>query len=434
MSLPRKAIVDADGNILLPEESAAVQPKFIEIEMEEETETIDSVDAMIINEAINDETLDEDEVTDFNISDPEAMWTVIEDELEEEMLVQAAHSSKKLEQAKAVWNGVRANVYTVAGDVFQESARQYHASLIDGTHTGTQAAHSLNGSMKRCWRFLTQPVWVPNRKKQPVKYSRGTLFVLDSIRFGGTFAVLFGVLFATMNYQSFSSIAYSYIEPLAQVTGIVEAKSPDTEMVEKLKGVVPGQEDSVTMASSEFLPPVGPPENRLVIPKLDLNVPIVIPPMDALIAEDWKRLEEEIQTALHDGVVHYPGTARPGMPGNFFLTGHSSYFPWDPGKYKSVFARLGELKPGDEYWVFYNGDRHRYIIQGKKEIKPADVSVLDQPIDRRVSTLMTCTPVGTTLRRLIISAQEVDPVSGKPMEVGEHAEELPKMKMDMLPI
>jgi sortase (surface protein transpeptidase) len=48
---------------------------------------------------------------------------------------------------------------------------------------------------------------------------------------------------------------------------------------------------------------------------------------------------------------------------------------------------------------------------------------------------MTCTPVGTTLRRLIITAVEVDPVSGKPLEVGEHAtEQAPKLKMEMLPI
>lgn len=434
MSFPRKAIVDANGNIVLPQDSGAEQPQFIEIEMEEETETIDAAHEVIEDEAQENVIFAEEDMSFTGTADPEAMWTVIEDEIEGERLEQAAQSSKRAEQAKAVWSSVRGNVYNVAGDVLQESARQYRASLTNGTHTGAEAARSLSGSAKRFWRFLTQPVWVPNRKKQPVQYSRGALFVLDSVRFGGTFAILFGVLFATMNYQSFSSIAYSYIEPLAQVTGIVHAKSSDIEIAEKLKGVMPGQTDSDSGDSSEFLPPVGPPENRLVIPKLELNVPIVIPPMDALIAEDWKKLEEEIQAGLHDGVVHYPGTARPGKPGNFFLTGHSSYFPWDPGKYKSVFARLGELKAGDEYWVFYNGDRHRYIVQGKKEIKPADVSVLDQPIDQRVSTLMTCTPVGTTLRRLIITAQEVDPVSGKPLEVGEHGEEMPKMKMDMLPI
>jgi hypothetical protein len=32
---------------------------------------------------------------------------------------------------------------------------------------------------------------------------------------------------------------------------------------------------------------------------------------------------------------------------------------------------------------------------------------------------MTCTPVGTTLRRLIVKAEEVDPVSGEVLKVGE---------------
>lgn len=429
MSNPRKAIIDADGNIVLPQSGDAPRAQFIEIVMEEAHESPMN-DA---EEMINDDVCVEESPFETP-SNPEDVWTVIEDELEEEKLEQAARTSKHVEQAKAVWKGVRHNVYGVAGDVLQESARQYKTTLIDGTHTGVDAARSLRGSAARFWRFLKQPVWIPNRKKQPVQYSRGTLFVMDSVRFGGTFAVLFSVLFAAMNYQSFSSIAFSYIEPLAQVTGMVQAKDSDSEIAEKLKGLAPGQTEEDATNASQFLPPVGPPENRLVIPKLDLNVPIVIPPMDALMAEDWKKLEEEIQAGLHDGVVHYPGTARPGKPGNFFLTGHSSYFPWDSGKYKSVFARLGELKAGDEYWVFYNGDRHRYIVQNKKEIKPADVSVLDQPVDERISTLMTCTPVGTTLRRLIITAQEVDPVSGKKLEVGEHGEEMPKMKMEMLPI
>ncbi|HLD63785.1 MAG TPA: hypothetical protein VI913_02705, partial [Candidatus Peribacteraceae bacterium] len=51
-----------------------------------------------------------------------------------------------------------------------------------------------------------------------------------------------------------------------------------------------------------------------------------------------------------------------------------------------------------------------------------NVDVLRQPLDQRLSTLMTCTPVGTTLRRLILLAQEVDPVTGEPLAVGEHAE------------
>jgi LPXTG-site transpeptidase (sortase) family protein len=426
MTPPRKAIIDSEGNIVLPSDTAVSRVRAIEIEPEETEGEVEN-----IMEREDEPVMD---LPSMRITDPEEMWTVIDDDIDVQNLEHAALAAKRLEQAKAVWSSVRNNVYTVTGDVLQESARQYQSSLIDGTVAGKDAARSLRGNAKRFWIFLKQPVWIPNKQKQPVQYSRGTLFLLDTVRFGGTFAVLFGVLFAAMNFQSFSTIAFSYIEPLAQVTGIVQAHDSDDQIAEKLKTVDSHNETSDGQ-NAQFLPPVGPPENRLVIPKLNLNVPIVIPPMDALIAEDWKKLEEEIQAGLHDGVVHYPGTARPGKPGNFFLTGHSSYFPWDDGKYKSVFARLGELKTGDEYWVFYNGDKYRYIVQNKKEIKPSDVTVLDQPIDERISTLMTCTPIGTTLRRLIISAQEVDPVTGKPLEVGEHAnEEMPKVKMDMLPI
>jgi len=63
------------------------------------------------------------------------------------------------------------------------------------------------------------------------------------------------------------------------------------------------------------------------------------------------------------------------------------------------------------------------------------VDVLDQPVGKRLGTLMTCVPVGTTLRRLIITADEVDPATGVPLEVGEQpAREMPKFKIEALPI
>ncbi len=185
-----------------------------------------------------------------------------------------------------------------------------------------------------------------------------------------------------------------------------------------------------------YLPTVGPPQNRLIIPRLKLNVPLIDPPYDALLRQDWGQVESDIQSALQRGVVHYPGTARPGQAGNFFVTGHSSYYPWDPGHYKSVFARLGDLQVGDEYWVYYGGDKHRYIVRGKGEVSPSDTSVLDQPPGDRVSTLMTCTPTGTTLRRLIIAAQEEDPETGLPLKVGQKTgtSVVPKPSLTALPI
>jgi len=337
-----------------------------------------------------------------------------------------------------VWQNVREQVFAVTNDVLQESTNQYAASVVDGVEMSRGVVGAIADGAKSFWSFLTQPVWVPGKKNEPIQYSRGALFFLDIVRFGGTFASLFVVLFVSLNFQSFYAIAHSYIEPLSDVTaGKKLASDLDPGLAEKLKKI-----PSLATAGANsgdmtaYLPEVGPPDNRLIVPKMNLNIPIVVPPNTNLMKEDWKGLEEDIQQGLQDGVVHYPGTARPGQAGNFFVTGHSSYYPWAPGKYKSVFAQLSVLNVGDEYWVYYGGDKYRYIVTEKKEINPSDVTVLDQPISKRISTLMTCTPVGTTLRRLIITAQEVDPVTGQPMTVGEHAHEnaTPTTKMDMLPI
>lgn len=266
-------------------------------------------------------------------------------------------------------------------------------------------------------------------KKPPTKLK---LFIVDTVRFGGTFAGIFLVLFVAINYQSFFQIAKAQL-----------ALGDDLQTQQGLEHIVSGTAETRQTDGNEsddllsYLPDVGPYEDRLIIPKLGENVPIVRPSMDALMHEDWKKFEDDIQTALHDGVVHYPGSAKPGQAGNFFVTGHSSYYPWDNGKYKDVFARLKDLSPGDTYSVYYGGDRHSYRVTAKREVKPNDVTVLDQPTNKRLATLMTCTPVGTTLRRLIVSAEEIDPSTGEKLTVGEKATEeqkTPTARLESLPI
>ena len=333
--------------------------------------------------------------------------------------------------------GAEREVLRSAKGILAEGERQVLASVGDGLAVSHGVLAELGESFRSFGRFLAQPVLVPSRKKRVKQYSRGTLFALDIVRFGGTFATIFAVLFSAMNYESFVAIASARIEPILAFTNLDDSASVQASLAEKLRQVpalpVAGDEDDGLAA---HLPAVGPPGDLLIVPKLNLRAPIVTIPTDSLVREDWKHLETDIQHGLEAGVVHYPGTAEPGQAGNFFLTGHSSYFPWAEGHYKSVFARLGELNVGDEYWVYHGGDKYRYVIRSKKEIVPADVTVLDQPVGKRVATLMTCTPVGTTLRRLIIQAQEVDPVTGEDMDVGAHQrqEERPDIKLDALPI
>lgn len=450
-----RARIDADGNIILPgaenvhKDDAmfrAVDPRASLMEMEEGMwHSLDLEKRLtqpwteVSDEVVEVESpfaLEEDIVVQpLRTPEEEYIRTTFHDPIAAMLTGEGDGSAvEPSPETSTLWNDVREQMYAVTNDVLTEGTRQYQTSLKNGIVTGRSVLQGCKDGTVRLWHFLTQPVWVPGRNNTPKQYGRGTLFLLDTVRFGGTFASLFVVLFVSLNFQSFWSIAHSYVDPLADITsgGVLNGA-----LSEKLKHI-----PSLSVAGSDtgdltaFLPEVGPPENRLIIPKLNLNVPIAVPPSGNLLKEDWENLEKDIQTALEDGVVHYPGTARPGQAGNFFVTGHSSYFPWAPGNYKSVFARLGELEVGDEYWVYYGGDKFRYVIREKKEIRPSDVSVLDQPVSRRASTLMTCTPVGTTLRRLILSAQEVDPATGKAMEVGEHRKETdkPLTKMGVLPI
>lgn len=290
------------------------------------------------------------------------------------------------------------------------------------------------GLLKRVWKSASQPIVIPGSKRTKKPRSKLRLFLIDTIRFGGTFALIFGVLFSAINYQSFYQIAKAELalgddlEQEKKLQDIVSHRNKDD-----LDGAPGGVGSSRDLRS--FLPDVGPMEDRLIIPKLGKNVPIVRPSMDALMREDWPKFEEDIQDALRDGVVHYPGSAKPGQAGNFFLTGHSSYLPWVSSKYKDVFARLGELGIGDTYSVFYGGDKHTYRIIEKKEVKPTNVSVLDQPTNKRLATLMTCTPVGTTLRRLILVAEEIDPRTNLALTVGERvADQKQNLKLQSLPI
>ncbi len=309
-----------------------------------------------------------------------------------------------------------------------ESHRQFSASARDGQRLGAALYDESTSLLGHFWYFLRQPVWIPRKNRPARKQSRGVLFVVDVARFGTTFALIFGALFVALNYESFWQIAKAELDPLAS---IAHQQAGAQDLQAKLEGLKDARSDDLTL-----VPTVGPPDNRLIVPSLNLNVPIVNPSADSLIREDWAALESDIQTALEDGVVHYPGTARPGQAGNFFVTGHSSYYAWSAGHYKSVFARLSDLQVGDEYWVYYGGDKHRYSIVSKMEVQPSDVHVLDQPTDKRLSTLMTCTPLGTTLRRLVVSAVEIDPITAEPLAVGEHGtqEVLPKVQVEVLPI
>ncbi|MFH0838015.1 MAG: sortase [Patescibacteria group bacterium] len=231
--------------------------------------------------------------------------------------------------------------------------------------------------------------------------------VWQMIRFLVVTGMIFAVSFFALNYQAYTSILANALNSEGHVEAqqILTASAADVDP-DLLLPVMEGEaETQKTYAWLDF--PVVPTDNRLVIPKLGKSVPLVEMGTENIEGENWTDLEKQIQSGLQQGVVHYPGTAKPGQIGNVFITGHSSYYPWDPGQFKDVFAVLGQLEVGDEYYVYYDQKKYTYKVTEKLEVQPDNVNVLQQPHDKKVSTLMTCTPVGTTLRRLIIRAEDI---------------------------
>jgi sortase A len=110
-------------------------------------------------------------------------------------------------------------------------------------------------------------------------------------------------------------------------------------------------------------------------------------------------------TDLKESLIHYPGTAMPGDLGNAVIFGHSvlpQFF--NPANYLTIFSTLHTLKPGDEVTLAQDNATYTYRISEMYETEPDDLTPLAQSYGNRYLTIITCTPPGTYLRRLIIKA------------------------------
>jgi len=136
------------------------------------------------------------------------------------------------------------------------------------------------------------------------------------------------------------------------------------------------------------------PENGIYISKIDIKAPIT-----------WNGQADNIQELLKKGVAHIAGSATPGMTGNVFLTGHSSELPWADGDYKTVFALLDKLENGDEIIVRIDKQNYLYKVYNKQVTGKDEVGGFVKTDKKESITIMTCYPVGSSLKRLIVQAE-----------------------------
>lgn len=272
----------------------------------------------------------------------------------------------------------------------------------------------------------------PAPKKQSSQF-------LGVIRFGFTYLLttgaVFWVLIFTLNFSAYSTIIHSYFNPefakesadqiktiidsskIAVYANEIEDSGKKEEELANVKnslvettGELPKEsvyDPEVLLRGTETSPQVRfdiiPYENRIVIPKIGKNIPLVDVAVDQEF--DFDHMENIFMKELEKWVVRYPGTARPGELGNAFIFGHSSNYPWIKWEYNDVFALLDNLDYGDEIIVYYNQKKFVYTVNEKQVVRPGNVKVLERDETKKELSLMTCWPVGTTLNRMIVFAE-----------------------------
>lgn len=140
--------------------------------------------------------------------------------------------------------------------------------------------------------------------------------------------------------------------------------------------------------------------NTLSIPSLGIEAPLVY---------ITGTTETDFQEALAEGVVHYPGTAQIGEPGNSYFFGHSSDLAWAKGKFKTVFEKLPDIKPGNNIYISNSaGKTFTYTTTKTFVVNPTETWVLDQGDKKRsILSLQTSYPVGTAKQRFVVQAELV---------------------------
>lgn len=249
---------------------------------------------------------------------------------------------------------------------------------------------------------------VPPQKEEPEEGKRTLKTILkDAGRQIVASAVILGIGILALNWSAYYEIAKNEVQ---KITG-TQVESPLNKLAETKDVTQPAKTLQANTLNTQSIPAlnleISPSDNRIIIPRIDQNLPVVRISSESLIRRDWNALEKEMQSALKDGVVHYPGTSIPGESGNMAITGHSSYFPWDPGRFKDVFALLHEVVTGDKIVMYWEGKKYVYEVTEIKVVLPSDISILKQTPDSTL-TLITCTPVGTNLKRLVVRAKPIE--------------------------
>jgi LPXTG-site transpeptidase (sortase) family protein len=198
--------------------------------------------------------------------------------------------------------------------------------------------------------------------------------------------------------------------PLSSATPLPETASPaqpatSVAEVAPPEGTMPTPEAiaPTSTPTPEARPPSNAPPSRLVIPKIDLDIPVVTVGVKTI--KVGGKLQTMWADAPNAGGFHQT-SAYPGHEGNTVINGHRDI-------QGSVFRRLNKVEVGDEIILYVGEIAYPYRVTETVIVPETFASARQRAenlkyigyIPEERLTLVTCTPIGLATHRLLVIAK-----------------------------
>ena len=231
--------------------------------------------------------------------------------------------------------------------------------------------------------------------------NKGEIIRFLILRTIGNFLLLFAIFGVLATFGP--SLYYEIYFKVSQLRGInyavADEETPFGELLRKSKEAQTGGALGALLTG---------PKEQILIPK-DTEFSILIPKIGAstkVFPNIDPSNQNEFLPILQNGVAHAKGTFFPGRKGNIYMFAHSTDNFWDVGRYNAIFYLLKDLSPGDDVVVYFENQRHNYVVKESRIVDAKDVSFITKSnTGKEVLILQTCWPPGTTWKRLIIFAE-----------------------------
>ncbi len=208
-------------------------------------------------------------------------------------------------------------------------------------------------------------------------------------------------------YFAFPLLAFQiYLRPVFASANIA-APIPKTSMLNEssFRDLLQATTDSLTGVdytnAKNWYPSIQQAHTDVAVTHYAITIPRL-----KIIDAEVSTIDNDLSTHL----VQYGGTAVPPSKGNAVIFGHSTLPQlYKERDYRTIFAYAHTMEVGDEVELTVDHLKYTYKVYAITITSPLDTTVFEQNYDDNYLTLVTCTPPGTTWKRLLIKARIVRP-------------------------